>query len=52
VLEPPARLDPVEIAVDVELQQDRRMIRRPPGGLGVDPAKSKLSQIEFVDKDI
>ncbi len=28
------------------------MIRRPPGGLGVDPAKSKLSQIEFVDNDI
>ena len=31
VLEPPARLNPVKIAVDVELQQDRRMIRGPAG---------------------
>ena len=36
-LEPAARLNPVEIAVDVELQQDRRMIRRPAGYLGIDP---------------
>src|SRR3954462_12675698 len=38
-LEPAARLNPVEIAVDVELQQDRRMIRRPAGYLGIDPAE-------------
>src|SRR5262249_47955193 len=34
-LEPAARLNPIEIAVDVELQQDRRMIRRPDGCLRV-----------------
>src|SRR5664279_3211465 len=48
----PARLDPVEIAVNVELQQDRRMIRRPAGYLGIDPAEPKFGQIEFVDKDL
>src|SRR5271170_5757921 len=32
-LKPPARLNPIEIAVDVQLQQDRRMIRRSPRGL-------------------
>jgi hypothetical protein len=28
------------------------MIRRPASGLRVDPAKPKIGQIEFVDKDI
>jgi hypothetical protein len=51
-LEPAARLDPIEIAVDVELQQYRRMIRRPAGYLGIDPAEPKLRQIQFLDKDI
>ena len=51
-LKPAARLHPVEIAVNVELQQDRRMIRRPAGCLGIDPAEPKLGQIEFVDKDV
>ena len=52
MLEPPARLRPVEIAVDVELQQHRRMIRGAAGCLGIDPSKTKLSQIESIDKDI
>src|ERR1700704_5739602 len=51
-LEPAARLNPVEVAVDVELQQYRWMIRRPTGCLGINPAESKLGQIEFVDKDV
>src|ERR1019366_6883476 len=51
-LQSPARLDPVEIAVDVELQQHRWMIRRPARYLGIDPAKPKFGQIEFLDKDI
>ena len=51
-LEPAARLNPIEIAVDVELQQHRRMIRRPAGRLGIDPAEPKLGQIELVDKDV
>ena len=45
-LKPAARLNPIEIAVDVELQQDRRMIRRPAGYLGIDPAEPKLGQID------
>src|ERR1039458_3593753 len=28
------------------------MIRRPAGYLGIDPTKPKLSQIEFIDKDV
>ena len=51
-LKPPARLDPVEIAVNVELQEDRGMIRRPPGRLRIDPAEPELGQIELLDKDI
>src|SRR6266436_3276682 len=51
-LKPTARLNPVEIAVDVQLQQYRRMIRRPAGDLGINPAEPKLGQIELVDKDV
>jgi hypothetical protein len=40
----------IELAVDVKLQQDRRMIRRSASCLGIDPAKPKLGQIEFVNK--
>jgi hypothetical protein len=36
-LEPTARLDPIEIAVDVELQQYRWMIRRPAVASGATP---------------
>jgi len=51
-LEPTARLNPIEIAVDVELQQYRRMIRRPPGCLGIDPAEPKSGQIELLDENV
>src|SRR5205814_7750866 len=33
-------------------QQHRRTVRRPAGGLGINPAKPKLAQIEPPDKDI
>src|ERR1700730_5494032 len=36
----------------VELQQHRRMVRWPAGGLGINSAKPKLGQIEPPDKDI
>src|SRR3984957_12175203 len=52
VLKPPARLHPIEIAVNVKLQQHRRMIRGSAGCLGSDPTKPKFGQIEFVDIDI
>jgi hypothetical protein len=51
-LEPAARLDPIEIAVDVKLQQHRRMIGRTAGRLGIDPIEPKTAQIECVDKGI
>src|SRR5450631_2246596 len=51
-LQSSARLHPVEIAIDVELQQHRWMIRRPAGYLGIDPAKPKFGQIEFLGKDL
>ena len=51
-LQPPARLDPIEIAINVELQQHRRMVRRPASRLGSDPTKSNFGQVEFVDKNV
>src|SRR5262245_6475001 len=47
-----ARLNPTDIAANVELQQHRRMIGRPTGRLGIDPTEPKIAQIEFVDKDV
>src|SRR5262249_44461528 len=40
-LEPPARLNPIEVAVDVELHQHRRMIGRPTGRFRIDPAEPR-----------
>src|SRR5262249_16942475 len=51
-LQPAARLNPVEIAVDVELQKDRRMIRRPAGSLWMGPPEPNRGQIQFIDKDV
>ena len=50
--EPPARLHLVQIAVDVQLEENRGMVRRPAGCLGIDPAEPKLGQIEVVDEDV
>ncbi len=51
-LKPPARLDPVEVAVDVELEQHRRMIPRPARRLGLCAIETETAQIKLVDKDI
>jgi hypothetical protein len=51
-LKPAARLNPIEITIDVELEHHRRMVRRPADGLGINPAKPKPGQIEPPDKDI
>ena len=51
VLKPPTSLNPIEIAVDVKLQQDRGMIRGSAGCFGIDPTKPKLlGQIEFFER--
>ncbi len=50
--EPPARLHPVQIAVNVKLQENRRMIRRPTGCRRLRPFEAHLSQIERIDKHV
>ena len=50
--QPPARLNPVERAVDMELQQNRGMIGRKAGRLRFDPAKAQAAQIKLIDKGI
>src|SRR6266508_3899751 len=51
-LEPPAGLNPIEVAVDIELQQDRWMVRGPASYFGSNPVKSQLRQIKLINKDI
>ena len=47
-----ARLNPVEIAVDVELQQNRGVIRRPPGRHRSHAIKPEFGNIKLVDEDV
>ena len=51
-LEPPARLHSIEVAVDVELQENRGMIGRPPGHRRRDPFEPELGKIERIDEGI
>src|SRR5947209_6256306 len=51
-LKPAARLNAVEITVDVELEQHRRMIRWTAGDLGLNPVEPQIGQIEPVDKNV
>ncbi len=51
-LKPPARLHPVEIAINVELQQHRRMIARPPRRLRHSATEPETAQIELIDENI
>lgn len=50
--EPPARLHAVEVAVDVELQQHRRMEARPPRRGGRDTIEAETGEIERIDEGI
>src|SRR5262245_30560247 len=43
---------PIEVAVNIELQQDRWMVRGPASYLGSNPVKSQLRQIKLINKDI
>ena len=49
-LQTSARLDAVEIAVDVDLQQDRRVITRSACISRNSAIKPQIYQVEFVDK--
>ena len=51
-LEPPARLNPIEIAVDVELQQNRWMIRGAPRRLRIDPLDPEPREIRFINEGL
>jgi hypothetical protein len=46
-LQATARLHPIEVSVDVNLQQRRRMVGRPSCSLRLDAAKAKPGQIKF-----
>jgi len=51
-LQPPARLHPVKVAVDVKLQENRGMVRRPSGRRRVHPIEAHFRQIERIDKHV
>src|SRR5206468_10788627 len=50
--QPPARLEAVEVAVEVNLQQRRGMIGRPARRRRRHPRKSQGGQLQFVDEDL
>ena len=45
-LQPSARLDSVQVAVDVDLEQDRRVIRRSASGRGLGAFESELVKLQ------
>ena len=51
-LQPPARLDPVEIAVDVKLEHRRRMIRGPAGRRRIDAIEPEVAEFQRIDEHI
>ena len=51
-LQAPARLDAVEVAVDVDLQQHRRVVRRSARRRRLDALKAQLAKIQLIDEDI
>src|SRR4029077_17231085 len=51
-LQAPARLHPIEVTVDVNLQQRRRMVGRPSRRLRLNTAKAQPRQIKLIDKNI
>jgi hypothetical protein len=51
-LQPSARLDPIEIAVDVEFEHRRRMIREPAGRCRIDGIEPELAEFRRLDEHI
>ncbi len=51
-LKAPARLDAIEVSVDVDLQQRRRMVGRPSRRQRLDTAEAELSQVKLINEDI
>lgn len=48
--EPAARLHPIAVAVDAELQKDRGMIGRPPRCFGINPVKPKFGEMKCLNE--
>src|SRR5450759_480365 len=51
-LQTPTGLNTIEVAVDVDLQQNRGVISRPTGRCRIDAFKTQLAQIKLIDEDI
>ena len=51
-LQPPARLDPVEIAVDIKFEQGRRMISWPASRRRGNAIEPQLAEFQRIDKHI
>jgi hypothetical protein len=51
-LQAPARLDAIEVAVDVDLEQRRRVVCRPARGCRLRPRKAQFGQIKRVDEGV
>jgi hypothetical protein len=51
-VEPPARLHPVQIAVDINLEENRGVVRWPTSRRRLHPLKAHLGQIERIDKHV
>src|SRR5512132_4312589 len=51
-LQPPARLDSVEIAVNVQLEHRRRMIPGSAGRCRIDAIEPKVAELECIDEHI
>src|ERR1700686_904778 len=47
-----ARLDAIEIAIDVKLQQRRGMVARPACGVRLNSVEAEIAQLKLVDKNI
>ena len=51
-LQAPAGLDAIEVAVDIDLEQSSRVIRRPTAGGTIGGLKAQFAQIEGFDEGI
>ena len=51
-LQAPARLDAVQIPVDVDLQQRGRVIRRAAGDFRLSALKTQIFQIQLIDEHV
>ena len=51
-LQAPAGLDAIEVAVDVDLQQHRRVVSRSTSGCGFNTFEAQTSEVALVDEDL